>query len=145
MTTTTPGKSRPRPRPRRRAAGASARRGLLSLAACLALCSRPRLSGASITHRIASSHSQRHDGNSLEDFSFEQQQREREQQQRRRLDGQYQADDYYVNQGAAANYDDDAVNEAMAERDEGAGDDGYLNMDNVDFGQVSIMPVSCVN
>lgn len=134
MTKTVPRESRPRPRPRRRRAASA--RGLLSLAACLAL-SRPPSAGASITHRFASSHSQSN-GNSLEAFSSAP-------QPRRRLDGQYYADDQYVNEGAAANYDDDAVNEAMAEREQGAGDDGFLNMDNVDFGQVSIMPVSCVN
>jgi len=73
----------------------------------------------------------------------------------RNLDGgQYQADDQYINEGANNNYDyddannnydDDAANEAMEARDEAAGDDGYLNMAQVDFGEVSIMPVSCVN
>ena len=48
-----------------------------------------------------------------------------------------------VNEGA--NYDDDAVNEVMVEREEGMGDNGYLDMADVDFDEVSIMPVSCVN
>ena len=51
--------------------------------------------------------------------------------------------------GGGGGYDDDAVNEAMAERDEYAeesdGDDGYVNFSNIDFGKVSVMPVSCVN
>lgn len=45
-------------------------------------------------------------------------------------------------------YDDDAVNAAMQERDQAnaeEGDGGYTNMNNVDFDEVSIMPVSCVN
>jgi hypothetical protein len=58
----------------------------------------------------------------------------------RRLGGQYAAHDARVNKGAAANYDADAVRAAMAEQD-----DGYLVLDDVDFGEVSIMPVSCVN
>ena len=49
----------------------------------------------------------------------------------------------YINKGAS--YDNDAVNKAMAERDEGVGDKGYLDMADVDFEEVSIMPVSCVN
>jgi len=68
----------------------------------------------------------------------------------RKLDGNnYQADDQYINQGANnVQYDDDAANAAMAERDnydKEMGDDGYLNMDFVDMNEVSIMPVSCVN
>ena len=66
----------------------------------------------------------------------------------RALDGQYQADDQYINEGAQANnYDDDAASEAMQARDEAneGNDDGYLNMNYVDFDQVSVMPVSCVN
>jgi len=44
-------------------------------------------------------------------------------------------------------YDDDAANAAMEARDEAQaeGDDGFVNFDNVDFGETSIMPVSCVN
>ena len=66
-----------------------------------------------------------------------------------KLDGNnYQADDQYINQGANnVQYDDDAANAAMAERDnydKEMGDDGYLNMDFVDMNEVSIMPVSCV-
>ena len=56
----------------------------------------------------------------------------------------YQADDQYVQQGAG-DYDDDAVNEAMNAREEAADDDGFISMANVDFGEVSVMPVSCVN
>ena len=69
----------------------------------------------------------------------------------RKLDGNnnYQADDQYIKQGANnVQYDDDAANAAMAERDnydKEMGDDGYLNMDFVDMNEVSIMPVSCVN
>ena len=50
--------------------------------------------------------------------------------------------------GGGGGYDDDAVNEAMAERDEYAeenGDDGYADFSNIDFAKVSVMPVSCVN
>ena len=68
--------------------------------------------------------------------------------QQRDLGNNYQADDQYINQGAQQ-YDDDAVNEAMYEKNvydqESAGDDGYLNMNLVNMDEVSIMPVSCVN
>lgn len=85
---------------------------------------------ASITHRIASSFSQPSRTLVQQQFS-------------RELDGQYAADDQYVNEGA---YDDAAANEAMEARDEAnEGDDGYLDMADVEFDEVSIMPVSCVN
>jgi len=111
--------------------------GVLSLAALAATNRTPHLpwpclfASASITHRISSSLSQ--SSRALVQSQYH-----------RELGGQYAADDQYVNEGAAANYDD-AVNEAMAARDEAQGDDGYLNMDYVDMDEVSIMPVSCVN
>ena len=42
-------------------------------------------------------------------------------------------------------YDCQTVNEAMNAREEAADDDGFISMANVDFGEVSVMPVSCVN
>ena len=96
-------------------------------------------SASSITHRFTSSYSQQQ----LPTFML--------QYNNRKLDGNnnYQADDQYINQGANnVQYDDDAANAAMAERDnydKEMGDDGYLNMDFVDMNEVSIMPVSCVN
>jgi len=95
---------------------------------------------ASITHRFTSSYSQSQQ--QLPTFM--------QYNNNRKLDGNnYQADDQYINQGANnVQYDDDAANAAMAERDnydKEMGDDGYLNMDFVDMNEVSIMPVSCVN
>ena len=56
------------------------------------------------------------------------------------LDGWYVANDMYVNKGAAANYDDNLVQETMVEQDA-----GYLVLDNVNFGMMYIMPSSCIN
>ena len=99
-------------------------------------------SASSITHRFTSSYSQQQQ---LPTFMMQYN------NNNRKLDGNnnYQADDQYINQGANnVQYDDDAANAAMAERDnydKEMGDDGYLNMDFVDMNEVSIMPVSCVN
>jgi hypothetical protein len=56
------------------------------------------------------------------------------------LDSQCAAADAYVSEGAPANCDDNAVQAAMVEQD-----DGYLVLDDVDFGEVFIMLVSRVN
>ena len=58
----------------------------------------------------------------------------------RLLDSQYATANMYVNKGAPVKYDNDAVQVAKAEQNS-----GYLVLDNVDFGEVSIMLVSCVN
>ena len=99
------------------------------------------------TQRITSSASQSSRA-FFQSKSSQQQQQQFTTPRARVLDGQYQADDQYINEGAQANnYDDDAANEAMQARDEAneGNDDGYLNMNYVDFDQVSVMPVSCVN
>ena len=60
----------------------------------------------------------------------------------------YQADDYYIQQGAnaaTANYDDDAAAAAMNARAEAQGDDGFFQVGDLDFDEISIMPVSCIN
>ena len=97
---------------------------------------------ASITQRYTSSLYQSTSPSKLFPFTTTQQHQERD------LGNNYQADDQYINQGAQQ-YDDDAVNEAMNEKNvydqENAGDDGYLNMNLVDMDEVSIMPISCVN
>jgi len=119
-----PRSRRPRPRYHHR---------IIASSLCLlSLATFSGLANASITQRIASSFSQSRPSSS-NSLSLATATTTRELE-----DAQY--DD-----AAMANYDDDAVNAAMAERDEGAGDDGYLNMEDVDFGEVSIMPVSCVN
>ena len=58
----------------------------------------------------------------------------------RRLDGQCAANDTHKNKGAAANYDNDAVQLEMADQD-----DGYLVLDDVDFGEASIIQVSALD
>jgi len=141
MTTPTPTTLRPRQRLRRRRSGSGSVVKSMTLATVTGWCLlalAAQSASASITHRFASSLSQSNTANNALAPSAT---------TARKLD-QYAADDYYINEGAAANYDDDAVNQAMAERDlddAGAGDDGYLNMAKVDFDEVSIMPVSCVN
>ena len=128
---------RPRPRP---AAVALRLLALAGVAGVLLLRpgtpSRGPVADAAATHRFASSLAQRREP-SLAAAA------DATPAMRRRLDGQYAADDQYVNAGAA-NYDDDAVAAAMDAQQQ-AGDDGYLALDDVDFGEVSIMPVSCVN
>lgn len=118
-----------RPRRLRRRPGAALR--LLALAGALGPGGRS-VTDATATHRFASSLAQR--GQSPADYPFA-----AATTPARRLDGQYAADDAYVNAGAA-DYDDDVVMQQA-----GVGDDGYLALDDVDFGEVSIMPVSCVN
>ena len=129
----------------------------IAAAASLASASSTSTTGSSLSHRISSSLSQNSRVLLQQQFQHDvvlptttTTTTKAINRHGRKLDGQYQADDYYINQGANANggYDDDAANEAMAARDEAnaaEGDDGYFNMDNVDFGEVSIMPVSCVN
>mmetsp|Transcript_27381 Transcript_27381/g.49367 ORF Transcript_27381/g.49367 Transcript_27381/m.49367 type:complete len:622 (+) Transcript_27381:159-2024(+) len=131
----------PRSRPRRRRNISTL--CLLSLATtCLIYTNelpRPYLfAAASITQRLTSKYASQSQSNSNNNALVA----ATTSSSQRQLD-QYAADDAYVNEGA--NYDDDAVNEAMAAREEGVGDDGYLDMADVDFEEVSIMPVSCVN
>jgi hypothetical protein len=58
----------------------------------------------------------------------------------RQLDNQCLAEDTHVNKGAVANYYDDSLQAAMTDQN-----DRYLVLDAVEFGEVFIMPVRCVN
>ena len=46
----------------------------------------------------------------------------------------------HVNEGAAANYEGGSMQAAMTDQD-----DGYMVLDAVEFGEVSIISLSCVN
>ncbi len=110
-------------------------------------------SASSITHRITSNYHQRHAKINAATLRF---QRDvvRPSEQSRSLynyNNRNVADDQYVNQGAQ-NYaqGDDAAyadaQKAMQDKD----DDVFsgqveVNLDDVDFDEVNIMPVSCVN
>ena len=104
-------------------------------------------SASSITHRITSNYHQIKINSSSLRF-----QRDviRPSDQRRSLyNYNYNADDQYVNQGAQNYNGDDAAYADAQKAMEGADDDVYggdeINLDDVDFDQVNIMPVSCVN
>ena len=56
------------------------------------------------------------------------------------LDSQFAAADGYVNKNSTSNNNNNAMQAAMVEED-----NGYLVLDNVDFGEVFIMLVSHVN
>ena len=116
--------------PRLRRRGLAGRVGVISsICGCILLAANaPSAVDASVTHRFASSVSQSRPSSALA---------APEPSGDRRLED--------ANDAAAAVYDDDEVNAAMAEREDASGDDGYLNMELVDFDEVSIMPVSCVN
>ncbi|KAL7498022.1 hypothetical protein ACHAWT_005866 [Skeletonema menzelii] len=105
-------------------------------------------SASSITHRITSNYHQKNAAT----LRF---QRDviRPSEQRRSLYNynKYGADDQYINQGAQ-NYaqGDDAAyadaQKAMQDQDDDVFNGAVaVNLDNVDFNEVNIMPVSCVN
>mmetsp|Transcript_19775 Transcript_19775/g.37135 ORF Transcript_19775/g.37135 Transcript_19775/m.37135 type:complete len:281 (-) Transcript_19775:1870-2712(-) len=141
MTITTPMPRTRRPRrPRCRYRSIASSLCLLSLATLATLTG---IVDASITQRIASSHSQSSSAlTALSNARTSSPPPPPPPPPTRELEDAQQQYDDAIDQ---VNYDDDAVNAAMAEREDGAGDDGYLNMEDVDFGEVSIMPVSCVN
>lgn len=109
-------------------------------------------SASSITHRITSNYHQKNIGAASLLF-----QRDviRPSEQRRSLYNYNNynnggADDVYVNQGAQNYQGDDAAYADAQKAMQDADDDVYsgatvVNLDNVDFDQVNIMPVSCVN